>query len=699
MKTSNQLLLLGMLAALPVTALAADRGTVQPDTSKWECKSCPIEQQGWSGSVDAGLGNVSSGSSKFGEYNGLNEQGGFFIGDGAARFRGGDAHYWNIDASDLGLKSRSLDAEGGRQGKYKLILKYNELPHFISDSAQTPFVGNGGASLTLPAGYPAAAPLPVAGTLQRVDLGTQRKRLGAGASWIAAENWEYAVNFRRETKEGTKRTAGAFFSLNAAQLVEPVDTVTDQIDASTSYTGNRLQAKLAYYGSTFRNGNDSLTWKNPFTMAPFLGGTDGRLALPPDNQFHQVQASLGYQFNDRTRASAEIAWGRMTQNDNFLPPSMTAPASGLSLHGHAATLDVALKLSSAITDRLRLNAAYTHNDRDNRTPQASYTVVSTDLPLFTTTRTNLPYSFKQEKLKLSGDYRFTGQTRASAGFDQERRTRTFQEVATTNEDIFWGKITTRAAETVDLTLKLAHGERRGSAYQPVPGIVPAENPLLRKYYMANRDRDSAALRIDIAATDTINVGFGAESSNDNYSDTSIGLTSGRDQGLNADVSWVVTEQTTLHLFANRQEIESKQSGSQTFSTPNWSGENKDTIDTLGIGVKHVAIKDKLDLGADYTLSRSRSSITVKDGTSNSLFPEMRTSLDSLKLYANYRLKDNLSLLASYWYEQYDTRNWMLDGVAPGTLATATSNPAVLTFGEQPPHYNVHVIRVALRYKF
>jgi len=697
MKTSNQLLLLSMFSALPVTVVAADGGTGQPDTSKWECKLCPL-QQGWSGSVDLGVGYVSDKSYKFGEYTGLNKRGGFFIGDGSARFRGADANYWNFNASDLGLDSRSLDAEGGRQGQSKLILKYDELPHYLSDSAQTPFIGSGGASLRLPAGFPAATTgaMPLASTLQPVDLSTQRKRLGVGGSWLGTSDWDYTVKFSHETKEGTKRTAGAFFA-NAAQLVEPVDWVTDQVDASASYTGRRLQAKLAYYGSRFSNGNDALTWQNPFAVPATPGAVSGQLALAPDNHFHQLLASAGYQFSDRTRGSADIAWGRMTQNQNFLGSTLNAglavpalPRS--SLDGRAATLDANLKLTSAVTQQLRLNAIYTHNERDNQTPQAIYPSVSTDMFLGAP-RTNLPYSFTQDKLKLSADYKFTSLTKAAVGFDHDRRKRTFQEVDTTKEDTFWGKITTRALDKVDMTLKLAHGERHGSAYQAVPAIQPPENPLLRKYNMANRDRDSAGLRIDIAATNTINVGLGAESSKDDYSDSAIGLTSGRDLSLNGDISWMVTEQTSLHLFANRQEIKSKQYGSQTFSTPDWSGENKDTINTIGIGVKHAAIKDKLDVGADYTMSRSHSDITVNTGASNSGFPQMTTSLDSVKLYANYRLKDNLSLLGSYWYEHYDTRNWMLDGVTPSTI------PNVLTFGEQAPRYHVHVIRVSVRYKF
>jgi hypothetical protein len=107
----------------------------------------------------------------------------------------------------------------------------------------------------------------------------------------------------------------------------------------------------------------------------------------------------------------------------------------------------------------------------------------------------------------------------------------------------------------------------------------------------------------------------------------------------------------------------------------------------------VVIKDKLDIGADYSASRSKGDISVATGALNPSFPSLTTTLDSLKLYATYRLKDNISLQASYWFERYDTKNWMLDGVAPNTI------PNVLTLGEQAPRYSVNVIRLALRYKF
>jgi MtrB/PioB family decaheme-associated outer membrane protein len=699
MKTSNQLLLLSALSALSAAAAAADSagGAAQPDTSQWKCESCKFEQ-GVSGTLDLGAGRVSDKSSKFGEYNGLNRKGGFLIGDASARSRNEDGTYWNLDASNLGLKSRSVDVEGGQQGKYKLLLKYDELPHFTSDTAQTPFVGNGSASLSLPAGFPAAttAAMPLIGTLQQVDLGTQRRRLGLGASWTPVTDWEYAVNFRHETKDGTKRTSGAFFT-NSAQLVEPVDYVTDQLDASAAYNGARWQAKLAYYGSTFRNNNDALNFQNAFTFLPgFPGAGAGQLALPPDNQFHQITASGGYQISDRTRASADIGFGRMTQNDGFLASTQNATLAvpalpGSSLNGRATTLDANLKLTSAVTDRLRLNAAYVHNERENQTPQALYPMVSTDMFLGAP-RTNLPYGFMLDKFKVSADYKVWASTKVLIGVDSESRKRTFQEVDRSREDTVWGKITSRV-DKFDLSFKLAHGERRNSGYQVVPGIAPPENPLLRKYNMASRTRETAALRADVAVAENVNLGFGVDTSKDDYLDSAIGLLNGRDINVNGDLSVILTQDTSLHFFANHQEIKSMQAGSQTFSAPDWSAENKDRINFYGLGVKHVVIKDKLDIGADYSASRSKGDISVTTGALNPSFPSLSTTLDSLKLYATYRLKENISLQASYWFERYDTKNWMLDGVGPSTI------PNVLTLGEQAPRYSVNVIRLALRYKF
>ena len=694
MKTVKPLILFGLCSMVPPVAFAQQE---MPDVSKWQCNLCKFEQ-GASGSIEAGAGNVSNGSAKFGDYTGLNEKGGYFIGEATSRYRGADGMYWNVRASDIGLDSRSASLEGGRQGAYRLFLDSDAIPRYTTETARTPFLGSGGTVLALPAGFPAASTglMPLAATLQPAELESKRTRLGLGASWLPIDHWQFDVGYRRDTKDGTKRASGAFF-VTAAQMVEPMSSVTDQVDISASYSRGKLQARFAYYASRFRNDVNSLTWQNPFTIPAFPGALAGQLAAAPDNQFHQFSASVGYQFTDRTRASADFAWGRMTQDDGFLAPTLNATLAvpalpGASLNARAKTLNANVRVNSRITDDLRVNASYSRDERDNQTRQAVYPWVTTDLFL-ALPRTNLPYSFEQDRLKLSADYRISPLLRAAAGLDQDWRKYTFQQFRKTDETAAWAKANWRALENLDLSLKLAGSERRNSGYQAVDPVVPPENPLLRIYSLANRSRETVAVRADLAATEAIQVGLGINTSKDRYRDTSIGLTNGREYSLNGDVSAMLTEQTSVNLFANHQVIRSSQAGSQAFANPDWSAENRDTVDVLGVGLKHGAIKNKLDLGADFVYTRTRGAIRVDAGVSDPPFPDFTTTMHGLKLYFTYRVDAQWSVNGGYWHERYRSANWMLDGVAPATV------PNLLTFGEQAPQYRVNVVRLSARYSF
>jgi hypothetical protein len=114
---------------------------------------------------------------------------------------------------------------------------------------------------------------------------------------------------------------------------------------------------------------------------------------------------------------------------------------------------------------------------------------------------------------------------------------------------------------------------------------------------------------------------------------------------------------------------------------------------LGLGVRHAAIPDKLDIGADVSLSRSRSDVAVQTGVGEPPFPTVKVSLDSVRVYATYKVTDRMSVTGTLWHEEYDAQDWHLDGVLPATL------PDLLSFGQQAPKYRVNALRVALRYRF
>ena len=103
--------------------------------------------------------------------------------------------------------------------------------------------------------------------------------------------------------------------------------------------------------------------------------------------------------------------------------------------------------------------------------------------------------------------------------------------------------------------------------------------------------------------------------------------------------------------------------------------------------------NKLDIGADLAFNRSRSDVTVQTAVATPLFPSANTAMDSLKVFATYKLQDKLSVTGSFWYERYEAQDWRLDGVLPATVQN------LLAFGQQAPRYKVGVVQVAMRYRF
>jgi MtrB/PioB family decaheme-associated outer membrane protein len=688
------------LLGVPAIAGAADKDAAGSeagvDTSGWQCKFCAYET-GSSGYVDAGIGYLSDDSFKFGEYTGLTEKGGYFIGDAVYGYRDKNGRYLDLDARNLGLESRSLDLQGGKQGKYELFLNYQELPHFISDSAVTPFAGSGSDNLTLPPGWVRAGTTggmaALSGSLQQEDLKTKREIFGLGARFSPGSRWQTTIKGRHETKEGTQATAGTFLFSSASRFVQPIDYITDELDVSATYNGQRLQARFAYYGQMFSNSNESLTWQNPYTSA--FGADAGQLALPPDNSFNQLLASIGYQINKKTRLTADLAVGRGEQNEDFLQPTLNpallpgaTPLPRSSLDGVVDTIDATIKVNSTLTERWQLNAAYKYNDRDNQTPQATYNWVTTD-SVPAVADTNTPYSFTTNALNVSGDYRLKKNAKASVGFDYNTIKRTFQEVDETRDSTLWGKISAMAQENVNVLLRAAYANRSISSYTAVPEVTPPQNPLMRIYNMADRQRVSTGLQVIATPRPSVSLGAGFEFASNNYDKTEIGLLNSLEWSANLDASVQVSKKTNVHFFLNHQQINSDQAGSQAFSTPDWAANENDTFNTGGVGVKHKFEKRKIDFGADYVLAASTGEISV----SGQPFPDLTTTLNSLKVYADYNFKKHVSLNGAIWWEKYDSDNFQLDGVTPSTI------PNVLTLGQTSPSYDLYFLSLSVRYKF
>jgi MtrB/PioB family decaheme-associated outer membrane protein len=352
-----------------------------------------------------------------------------------------------------------------------------------------------------------------------------------------------------------------------------------------------------------------------------------------------------------------------------------------------------LRVTATPLPGLRLNGSWSHDERDNRTGIASYPQVATDMFLAATPRGNTPFSFTLDRFKLGADYRGPGSWKFAGGIDYEQRERSFTEVVQTRETTLWGRASVQALDNLMLAGRLAHADRDHSTYGVAIWFGAPENPLLRKFNLAARKRDTGGLRADLAVSPQVSVGLAADFANDDYHESLVGLKEARSASVGADVVFNPSEATQITGYVHSERIRSRQDGSQTFAAPDWSGRVEDRFEMLGLGVRHAAIPDKLDIGADVNVSRSRSDIAVQTGVGEPPFPTVKVSLDSVRVYATYKLTAQMSITGSLWHEEYDAQDWRLDGVLPATV------PDLLTLGQLAPKYRVNVLRVALRYRF
>ena len=675
MKTYTSLFLLAALGVMSGAATAA------VDTSAWVCESCPFPT-GASGAVEVGVGHVSDPSAKFGDFTGLQKDGAHLVLGGQLSQRSAGGYWADLQADRLGLDSRTLKAQVGREGLYRLSLGYRGIPRHLGEG-QTPFLGIGGAALTLPAGF---SPATAAASLKPVDLSYDFERTEVGATYLGQPNWVWSVNTRRDARSGLKPVR-AYATGASSQLAAPIEHSNDQVEVSGSYVTRKLQATVGYQASRFRNDHQSLSWANPF--AP---GATSQMALAPDNQFHQVFGKLGYAITPAIRASADLAVGRMTQDQDYLTTAgTTLPAANLD--GRVDTFNGSVKLSADLRKGLRVNAAYLRDVRDNRSPVLSYTTVS---PVGTLgSVSNTPFDLTQDRFKVDAQYRAADGVKLSGGLDHDQRARNYLEDVKTRETTLWGKASIQAAENVGLVFKLATADRTNNGYGTAAAgwLSSPENPLMRKTQLAPRGRDTAGLRADIAVTETISIGLNADLANDNYRSSVLGLRDTRSANLGVDLSHAISETTQLTLFAQGERARSRQAGSQAFAAPDWTAEHKDRFTVLGLGFKTAAIPDKLDIGADLSFARTRGEVAVVPLGSDPAFPTNRSSLDGAKLYAIYKLSDKLSFKGSWWYEDYSATDWQLDGVMP------TSVYNLLSMGLQAPQYRVHAVQFSMRYAF
>jgi MtrB/PioB family decaheme-associated outer membrane protein len=734
-----------VLIALPLAVSAQAEDPAAPKGGEAESGA----QSAVKSEVTVGAYYLDDDSYRFGKFTGLTDEGVEALVDFRIEKRpqwdSDDTIRWRIQGWRLGLDSRRLKFDFNQQGTQSFSADYREIPNNRFSDGLTPYRGVGSANLTLPSSWEVAPGssdtrgfLTLDENLASLKIDTKRQRLDLSYDRKLGMGWSVNLDYRHETKKG-ERTLGSPFGSSGGNprsviLPAPVDWTTDNIEAMFEWGTSRAQFGFGAYASFFSNDEISLTWQNAFGRqaqwdeSVSYPDAQGRMALEPDNSYLQFKAYGGLNLGAATRITADAAFGQMEQDETLLPYTINpnlivhTPVPRQELDAEIDTTMFNVRLTTQLARRLGIALNYRYDDRDNKTPRDVYPYIggdSQDQRPFGDGRINLPYSYREQNGDAIATYRFGGNTRIKGGVEYSDYQREYSEVSDADEWAWVGGVKIGALEHASFSFDYRNASRDVTAYigntplieSHLPGAVEEDefenHPLLRKYFLTDRDREELRFRADFFPAPQFNAGLAVNYYEDDYGEGYFGLNEAKVRLVSVDLGWYPFENVALVGYYTREEYDSDQSsrsfapGQDADPLRNWFAESNDDVDTWNLSLSFSDVGADhgwkgFDFGFDFTHSNTESEIVVTAVTlATKPLPDLRAKLRSVSAWATIDVGTRSSIRLALENSKLDSADFSLDNVAPDTLA----NVLVMAVSESAANYNLILVTGSFTYRF
>jgi MtrB/PioB family decaheme-associated outer membrane protein len=445
------------------------------------------------------------------------------------------------------------------------------------------------------------------------------------------------------------------------------------------------------------------------------------VALPPDNQSHQLSLSGGYGFTPTTRAMFKAAYGSIRQDEAFSAGIGGAlPGIPSNLDGRIDTTLLQAGISSRPSPRLGLRVDLRYEERDDKTPIFVYTT-----PGATTTHNgeNEPRSFKNMIGKAEASYLLPADFRITGGVGREDRKRNTSPVRSvshrdeTEETSYKVDLRRSLSETINGAITYVHSEREGSDW-----LVNTRNDgsigsnLIHPLHLADRNRDKVRVGLDWTPSEPLSVQFVAEGADDEYSGRVLGPREGKAYFVSIDAAYTFSEKWQAFAWTSRNDTRAEQATCLgALATPPavpvptnigltcpttggngvWEARLRNLGEAVGLGLKGRPT-GVLELSAELSWSKDRGEfeqVAITPGVIAPAIPDAVYTITTLKLNARYGLTRNSGVRVQYIFDRFEVDDWYwtdwvyADTGTPGTTV------------RQDPKQDVHFIGLSYYFEF
>lgn len=716
-------------------------------------------------SISVGLGMASGDKADrafFGQYNGFRQQKNQLQLDIDYLKRDNATGTWtSFQGNNLGNENRDFGFSQQKQGEWEYRFEYGELVRNYSNTLNTAMQGIGTANLLITSlGAPVAgaatnaAGLAAAqGSGNNVDLKTTRKSLGLEVSKWLTSSVLLEVSFKNEEKTGA-RMFGRGFNCSAAQgcvtvgvntntfgailaLPEPISSTTNQVEIKLNYSDDKLAVNGGYYGSFYVNKFGSLNqtfagnlWQPNGAGFDPRNGTGNSLqaampamALPPDNQAHQLALAGTYAITPTTRATFKFAYTHGTQNENFGGMGLGGGGSAVvnpgpprgALDAVVDTTVAQLGLTSRPMPKLSLVANLRYEQKSDKTPidkyRSSTTGAGAQPP--NATNTNNPGSHTKIKGKLEASYQLPQGYRATAGIDYDLRdlgrptgtndtSGQAAAIRAKNDEIgYRAELRKSLSETLNGAVSIGHSSRNGSRWMVATnGTAPtqADGNLagagfnLFPLFWMDLKRDKLKGSVDWTASNNLSFQASAEVAAEHYFAPSMrGARDGKSTAFNLDAAYKLSDDWKANAWYSRGDtiLDINGTNGAYMAGLRQLGHN------LGLGVRG-APSSKLEVGADFTFSyevnRTAVGVIGTSAAANAL-PAAAFRQLNLNIFGKYALDKSADIQVNLAHQRYYSNEWFWNN--NGTSFFYSDGTTVTQKDQQ----NVTFIGAAYIYKF
>ena len=655
-----------------------------------------------------------------------------------------DRNGWlvSLNAEHVGRTDQRYQGTFTKPGRFKGWASWDQIPMVMSFTTQTLFV-------------PPTTELTIEDPLQQTvqtninnlpavfeqnartfDTKSRRDIFLTGFQYLATPELSLNAQYRYMNRDGSIPYGGSFGHSSLVEVPAPVRHQTNDLEGSAEFARDPVLLRASYSGSWFSNEITQLAYDSPFRLTDISGTPGrGRNSLPPGNSFVQFSGLAEVKLPARSRASAYISFGSLSDAGEALMPqtintaNVTAPVERATVEGEAKTSAVRLMFVSRPWSTVDFNVKYRTYDYDNRTPEFHLTQrVSYDNTPGTASMSSLggvasqpvhtePFSVNRQAFEAELSLR-TGAGRAGVGYVYLGEDRTHRVIASNSENGIRLTFDALGIPWFTLRSRYEHSQRRGDATEEAERELfrIGEQPQMRHFDIASRDRDRFTLLGSVNPASTVSLNASVTVGNDDYLESVFGVRDNnhRVYAIGADV--IGAETVTLsgsytyekYFTLSRSRQANPPSPTITYeqfltlntqtghgvqvadASRNWATDANDRTHSVFFNADFLKVNgSKFDVALSYDFSKSRATYDYTTGAVEdrtlpeeividttlpppTALPPTLSQINRATVDVMYALTARVGIGVSVWYEDYKVEDFTLDAEANQNLARGST---------------------------